>query len=197
MKEQGRKIDIYDPDFIPGVNEPLLDGMSCFCAGIPFEIARASNGHPRKVYFRVIPYTTNSGRTQIKFSGGTNKSPHESPLNVLRREIKEELGVDGLKAELIYSAKKVDKDAHVKYFFLLNHWEGCFFPNQRQIRDDQVGPSSWEEPIVLEKVLFRGHLPALYAAVGHLAKDPLLFKFFDEQNLLVKDPAVYAPVYRY
>jgi len=108
-----------------------------------------------------------TGMYQVKLAGGMWKKG-ESPVNTIRRELEEELGVEikPEEAEYIYGVLE-DCRMHVKLFFLIT-------APKRELRQDaydaETGKPEWSGDVEwLEKNLFGMHQTAFRYAKERLA----------------------------
>ena len=129
----------------------------------------------KEVYFLGVPYSSNF---HLRGENGHNKKFGELPDLTVIREIMEETGLQTTSSdlELIFEKKISDNrpgkhgQFHSKFFYLITEFTGNLFtfegPNPI---DGETAAPIWIPAPLFVKVVFGGHLQAVYAAIEALS----------------------------
>jgi 8-oxo-dGTP pyrophosphatase MutT (NUDIX family) len=121
-----------------------------------------------------------------KAAGGMSEVG-EDPIATLRRELRQELGVDVINAVLVH---EVGKQNHTQYFFLITEVSGLpAIDEKRELREIKAGvpgdvlDMSWVTLDEFSKKVYKGQREAFSKAVIKKAEDDRVF-CMDNLNLL-------------
>lgn len=158
---------------------------SHFCALVVMRIADLG-----KVECLAINYRKASGSIQVKWAGGNSdegETPFVDMVATLRREIREELGVEislvdsDLKKRVIF--EKGLSPTHRQYFFIVSHNEisGQLRKVPGDDKDEVLSPPYWIEAGALFRKIFNSHVPALIKALEIIClNDDLSMKRYEK-----------------
>jgi 8-oxo-dGTP pyrophosphatase MutT (NUDIX family) len=97
----------------------------------------------------------------------------ESPLDTLRRELRQELGVELVGAELVY---EVSTNGHTKHFFLATEVNGLpAIDEKRELKEIRAGKPGdilemrWMKMLEFADRIYSGQIPAFAKAITQMA----------------------------
>ena len=129
----------------------------------------------KEVYFLGVPY--NSKFHLINSETGHNKKYGEFPEQTVIRELLEETGLQAIVANLELVLQKKIPDSrpgkygqfHQKFFYLITKFTGNLFTFEgANPIDGETAAPIWIQSSLFVKVLFGGHLEAVYTAIEEL-----------------------------
>ncbi|MDD5318617.1 MAG: NUDIX domain-containing protein [Candidatus Pacebacteria bacterium] len=112
---------------------------------------------------------------EVKFFGGTNREAlWENKEQTLLRESEEEGKIKPTKFTMVYEeflpSRKVDQRDHIKYFFLIEGYEGSFLEREFEDRDMVHILAKWIPIKQFAAMVFRNHRQAFNMATLHLSR---------------------------
>ena len=128
----------------------------------------------KEVYFLGVPYNSHF---HIGSENGHNKKFGEFPEQTVIRELLEETGLQAISSdlELVLNKKIPDNrpgkvgQYHQKFFYLITEFTGNLFTFEgANPIDGETAAPIWIPASLFIKVLFGGHLEAVYAAIEEL-----------------------------
>ena len=153
------------------LSRSVPDSFSCFCATVVFRIQN------RLLEVAYVPYRRNGiGSSVRKLAGGMGKKG-ESPLQIIAREIHEELGleIEEKDFQFCFSTSPLSDPKHIKLFFVITR------EIKEKLRDTpydaETGAPQWVTTEWLAKNLFGVHKEVFPKAV-----DILLQHFMEHEN---------------